>query len=76
MNQVQKEMEPEMVEFFSQESGKGRQRCLDGGMEAIKFSAENGKWFIDTANKSFLEAHKKDLTPESYEKLSGYLLKK
>lgn len=53
-----------------------RQKFLDKGVKAITFSDEDAKFYVDTAYSALFDDWQKKISPEAYQKLRGFLIKK
>ncbi len=49
MEKTMIEMEPAAFEFFTKAGGEDRQTLADNGIEFVKFSPADARWFVDTA---------------------------
>jgi TRAP-type C4-dicarboxylate transport system substrate-binding protein len=66
---VQKQFEPKLAAHFVQAAETERQKMRDAGMEFIKFSPADAKWYTDLGYNVKWEQLKKGVSPEVYTKL-------
>ncbi len=75
MKDVFLDFEPEREALQRQIHDEGWQTMLGGGVEAITFSAEDAKFYRDTAYEAAWATVKKKASPESYDRLRELLSK-
>jgi len=73
MSNTWAEMEPQFGAFQREQIEKARKFALDKGVEFIKFSTEDEKWYLNTSYESFWRDIKAKVDPETYTKLRGFL---
>jgi TRAP-type C4-dicarboxylate transport system substrate-binding protein len=70
-------LEPDMADHFAKVTKEERQKMLDGGMQVIKFSPADAKWYRDLAYKvQWDEIEKKVKDPALVAKLKELVKKK
>ena len=67
------ELEPEIADYFLRVTEEAREEQIDAGVQFIKFSDPDAKWFIDLAYSSGWEDMKKRISEEDYLKLRKLL---
>ena len=53
MQQTMIQLEKDMIDYFTEVEDDARQKMLDAGVEYIKFSPADAKWYVDTAYQVF-----------------------
>ena len=76
ITEVMIDVEKEGAEYGHEVTTESRQKCLDSGMEAIRFSPADAEWYVDLAHSSLWEYWKEKLSPEAYNKLRELTIKK
>jgi TRAP-type C4-dicarboxylate transport system substrate-binding protein len=73
MSNTWAEMEPQFGEFQREQVGKARKFALSKGVDFIKFSTEDEKWYLKTCYESFWRDIKTKVDPPTYTKLRKFL---
>ena len=69
------ELEREWGDFFAETGQKGKAKIIEEGVEPIKFSAEDAKWYIDHINEAGWQEVQAVVSPETIARLKEFLVK-
>ncbi|MFC2003516.1 TRAP transporter substrate-binding protein DctP [Chloroflexota bacterium] len=75
MMDVVEEMEPEVMGVWEQQCREEREKWVTAGVNFIKFTPEDAKWYIDLSWEAGKEEAKQNFRPEHFDKLfelAGY----
>jgi len=67
------EFEKEKYPLMEKNSKEARQTAIDQGMEPIKFSTEDAKWYRDLAYSAYFDNMKGKVSPEAFAKVMELL---
>lgn len=70
------QIEHELTDQNIKRCQEARQKFIDSGATAIKFSPEDEKWFVDLSQSSMWQHSRNKVSAADYEKLREYLSKK